>query len=224
MKRGKKNQRKYMFIIMPVVAVAVGIGALAFSQGESKQNDVISSSELMLGGSPILGDPNASVTFVEWGDYQCTYCHRFHTDTKDSVFSNFVDSGKIRFAFRDFPLNGPASVLAAEASYCAGDQGKYWAYHDELYNNWEGENTGWVTTYNLKKFASNVSLDIDTFDKCLQSEKYKQKVLSNYKVGQSIGVNATPTFLVIDKQGNVQAIRGAQPYTVFEQVLKERLS
>ena len=70
MKKGKKNQRKYMFMIMPVVAVAVGIGALAFSQGESKQNDVISSSELMLGGSPILGDPNASVTVVEWGDYQ----------------------------------------------------------------------------------------------------------------------------------------------------------
>ena len=224
MKKGKKNQKKYMFMIMPVVAIAVGIGALAFSQGESKQSDVIRSSELMLGGSPILGDPNAPVTFVEWGDYQCTYCHRFHTDTKDSVFSNFVDNGKIRFAFRDFPLNGPASVLAAEASYCAGDQGKYWAYHDELYNNWEGENTGWVTTYNLKKFASNVGLDIDAFDKCLESEKYKQKVLSNYKVGQSMGVNATPTFLVIDKQGDVQAIRGAQPYTVFEQVLKEKLS
>ncbi|MBE44537.1 MAG: protein-disulfide isomerase, partial [Thaumarchaeota archaeon] len=74
-----------------------------------------------------------------------------------------------------------------------------------------------------KKFAYNVGLDIDVFDKCVQNEKHKQKVLNNYRYGQSIGINATPTFLIIDKEGNVQAIRGAQPYSVFDQVLNENL-
>ena len=224
MKKRNNSVKKYVFIIIPVVAVSIGLGVFVFSQEESRQKAVVNeSSKLILGGSPILGASDAQLTVVEWGDYQCTYCHRFHENTKDIVFSNFVDSGKIRFAFRDFTLNGPASVLAAEASYCAGDQGKYWAYHDELYNNWKGENTGWVTMNNLKKFASNVGLDIDAFDKCVQSDKYRQKVLDNYGYGQSIGINATPTFLIIDKDGNVQAIRGAQPYNIFDQVLKEKL-
>jgi protein-disulfide isomerase len=222
-KKGKNNSRKYIFIIIPILIASIGIGAFAFSQ-EGKQKAVTNEpAELILGGSPMLGDPNASVTVVEWGDYQCTYCYRFHENTKDIVFANFVDNGKIRFAFRDFTLNGPASVLAAEASYCAGDQNNYWAYHDELYKNWEGENTGWVTMDNLKKFALNVGLDIDIFDKCMQSNKYKQKVLDNYKYGQSIGVNATPTFIIIDKEGDARVIRGAQPYTIFDQVLNEML-
>lgn len=224
MKKGNSNTTKYLFVIIPIVAVSIAIGTFAFSQEESRQRSIVAeSSKLILGGSPILGDPSAPLTFVEWGDYQCTYCHRFHEDTKDSIFSNFVNSGKIKFIFRDFPLNGPASVLAAEASYCAGDQNKYWAYHDELYKNWEGENTGWVTTNSLKKFASNVSLDLDVFDKCMQSDKYKQKVLDNYRYGQSIGVNATPTFLIIDSKGNAKVLVGAQPYGVFDQVLKEKL-
>ena len=179
--------------------------------------------ESILVDSPILGEPTAPLTFVEWGDYQCTYCYKFHTNTRDDIFSNFVDNGKIRFVYKDFPLNGSTSVLAAEASYCADDQNKYWAYHDELYKNWEGENTGWINFHNLKKFAYNVGLDIDVFDKCVQNEKHNQKVLNNYRYGQSIGINATPTFLIIDKEGNVQAIRGAQPYSVFDQVLNENL-
>jgi len=218
----RKNNLKYVFIIIPVVAVAIGIGAFALPQ-ENKQETVSDKSALILGGSPIAGDPDAQLMFVEWGDYQCTYCYRFHTQTRDSVFSNFVDSGKVQFVFRDFPLNGPASVMAAEASYCAGDQNKYWAYHNELYDNWEGENTGWVNMHNLKKFATDVGLDLDAFDNCVQSGKYKQKVLDNYRYGQSIGINATPSFVIIDKEGNTQIIRGAQPYGIFEQVLKDKL-
>ena len=222
-KNTKNNSKKYIMIIIPIVAVAVSIGAFAFSQ-ESKQNDVgYQASDLILGGAPILGDSNAPLTLVEWGDYQCTYCHRFHEEVKDSVLSNFVESGKIRFTFRDFTLNGPASVLAAEAAYCAGDQNKYWEYHDELYNNWEGENTGWVTMSNLKRFASNVGLDMNQFDKCVQDHGYKQKVLSNYKYGQQIGVSATPTFMIIDNEGDARVIRGAQPYEVFDQVINEKL-
>jgi protein-disulfide isomerase len=217
----KGNNTKYLFIAIPVIAVAIGVGAFAFSQG--KQGVTDDKASLMFGGSPVLGSPDASVMLLEWGDYQCTYCYRFHQNTKDIVFANFVATGKVKFAFRDFTLNGPASVLAAQASYCAGDQNKYWNYHDELYKNWEGENTGWVTVHNLKKFATTVGLDMKQFDECLQSEKYKDKVLSNYRFGQSIGINATPSFLVIDEEGNIQKITGAQPYSVFDQVLRSEL-
>lgn len=212
---------KYVFMIIPIAAVAIGIGVL-LSQDEPVTD--FEQSSLILGGSPVMGDPNAPLTLLEWGDYQCTYCYRFHKETKDSIMHEFVDSGKVKFVFRDFTLNGHASVLAAEASYCAGDQGRYWEYHDELYRNWEGENTGWVNMHNLKKFAADVGLDTNTFDKCVERGKYQQKVLENYRYGQSIGINATPIFLIIDGEGSILVIRGAQPYGVFEQILKEKLN
>lgn len=221
----KKNRslKKYLFIIIPIIIISIGIGAFAFFQ-ESKQEVVRDKMVVILGDSPILGEPTAPLTLVEWGDYQCSFCYQFYTDTKDSIFSNFVDSGKIRFIYKDFPAIGSASVLAAEASYCADDQNKYWAYHDELYKNWEGENAEWINLYNLKKFAYNVGLDIDVFDKCVQNEKHKQKVLDNYSYAQSIGVKGTPIFAILDKEANIlKVIRGAQPYDVFYQVLSEKL-
>ena len=89
-----------------------------------------------------------------------------------------------------------ASTLASEASYCAADQGKYWQYYDELYNNWKGENTGWVTKDSLKQFASNVAIrDINQFSQCLESGKYAETVAGNFNLAQSIGLNATPSFV-----------------------------
>ncbi len=169
-------------------------------------------------GSPLLGDPNAKITIVEWGDYQCTYCHLFHQNTKDQILQEYVNSGKANFIFRDFPLNGPDSVLAAEAAYCAGDQNKYWQYHDELYNNWGGERTGWVNQKSLDKFATDLSLDLPTFDKCITDNKYEQKVMDNQKFGQQIGIDGTPSFVIFSGQKIVKVV-GAQPASVFEQVL-----
>ena len=107
-------------------------------------------SKLIENGSPILGDSNAPITILEWGDYQCTYCYKFHQNTLNVINEDFVKEGKVKLVFKDFPLNGPDSHLAAQASYCAEDQGKYWEYHDELYKNWGGERTGWITRDSLK--------------------------------------------------------------------------
>lgn len=100
-------------------------------QQQSNSSNTLSVQTLIENGSPMLGDPNAKITIVEWGDYQCTYCHLFHQNTKDQIIQEYVNTGKVNFVFRDFPLNGPDSVLAAEAAYCAGDQDEYWQYHDE---------------------------------------------------------------------------------------------
>ena len=182
------------------------------------KSDELTPQMLMQNGSPILGDPNAKITIVEFGDYQCTYCHLFHENTKDALLQQYVNTGKVNFVFRDFPLNGPDSVLAAEAAYCAGDQDKYWQYHDELYKNWAGEKTGWVNQKSLDKFATTVGLDLDKFDKCISDKKYEQKVTDNYNFGQKIGIDGTPSFIIFGGK-DITKIVVAQPISVFEQAL-----
>ena len=181
--------------------------------------------------APALGTNDAPVTLIEFGDYQCTYCHRFHTDTKDLIVKNLVNSGKLRFLFKDYPTYDlpadRASTLASEASYCAADQGKYWQYHDELYNRWQGENTGWVTKYSLKQFAGNVGIrDTNQFSQCLESGKYAGVVADNFNLAQSIGLTATPTFVLISNNAKQQPfeIVGAQPYTVFANAINQLAS
>lgn len=173
--------------------------------------------------APALGSNDAKITIVEFGDYQCTWCMRFHQNTKDQLVANYVETGKVRFLFKDFPINDlgdKASSMAAEASYCAADQGKYWDYHDEVYSNWDGENTGWVTKESLKQFATNTGVgDLLTFSECLESGKYSQIVRDNYNLARSAGLNSTPSFLVISEENKVQLIPGAIPYSSFSEFL-----
>jgi len=178
----------------------------------------ITTQTLMQNGSPLMGSPDAKITIVEWGDYQCTFCYKFHQSSKDIIIEEYVNTGKANFVFRDFPLNGPDSILAAEASYCANDQGKYWEYHDETYKNWAGEKTGWVNRNSLAQFAKTVNLDLDQFNKCLDDKKYQQKVLDNEKFGTNIGIKATPSFLIFNNEKIVK-IEGNQPLSVFRQVI-----
>ncbi len=177
--------------------------------------------------APALGSADARITIVEFGDYQCTWCHRWHESTKDSLIADYVDTGKVRFLFKDFPINDladRASSVAAEASYCAGDQGKYWQYHDELYTNWKGENTGWVTKASLQQFASNIGLDQQSFNSCLDSGVHSGLVKSNYDLAVATGLNATPSFIVLIDGQTPKLIRGAHPYTTFQQVIDGALS
>ena len=208
--------RYYMIAIPAIITIAV-LSYILYPH-QNQDDAKITSQTLMQNGSPILGNPNAPITIVEWGDYQCTYCHAFYKNSKDSLINEYVDTGKVNFIFRDFPLNGQDSVLAAEASYCANDQGKYWEYHDELYKNWAGEKTGWVNRNSLDQFAVTVGIDTTQFDKCLEDKKYEQKVLDNQKFGERIGINATPSFLIFDSKNGTKII-GAQPFSVFKQVL-----
>jgi protein-disulfide isomerase len=208
--------KRYYMIAIPTI---ITIAALSYMLYPHQTHDAkVTPQTLMQNGSPILGNSNATITIVEWGDYQCTYCHAFYETSEDSLIKEYVDTGKVNFVFRDFPLNGQDSVLAAEASYCANDQGKYWKYHDELYKNWAGERTGWVNRNSLDQFANTVGMDTIQFDKCLDDKKYEQKVLDNQKFGEKIGINATPSFLIFDSKNGTK-IEGAQPFSVFKQVL-----
>ena len=208
--------KRIYFVAIPIVITIIAVLYMT-SPHESKSNE-LTPQMLVQNGSPMLGDPNAKITIVEFGDYQCTYCHLFHQNTKDALLQQYVDTGKVNFVFRDYPLNGPDSVFAADAAYCAGDQGKYWQYHDELYKNWGGEKTGWVNQKSLDAFATTVGLDLSTFDKCLSDKKYEQKVLDNQKFGNTIGIDGTPSFVVFNSK-DITKIVGAQPLSVFQQVI-----
>ena len=173
-----------------------------------------------------LGSDTANITIVEFGDYKCQYCARFHRETKSQLIDNFVNTGQIKFMFKDFVVNDKPvdkqSTLAARASYCAADQGKYWQYHDEVYDNSKGEEVGWVTKEILNQFAQNVQVsDLMKFSECVDSQKYNDVVAQNSELARSLGVSATPTFLVIKQGKQPEGIVGAQPYNSFQEVISQ---
>lgn len=177
---------------------------------------------------PILGN-SSNITIVEFGDYQCTFCAKFHNETREQIIKNFVDSGKINFIFKDYIVNDiptdKGSSMGAQASYCAGEQGKYWDYHAELYDNWKGEGTGWITNDSLKQFAKNVQIsNMEQFSNCIESNKYSRLVQNNDNIARSMGLSGTPSFILI-KDNNIESIiPGALPYEIFEQTLNRLLS
>ena len=171
-------------------------------------------------GSSILGNPSAQVTIVEFGDYQCHQCYNWFHNTKPTVFQNYVDTGKVNFVFMDLAFLGMDSPKAAQASYCAEDQGKYWEYHDQLYTAQESQiDNGWANSQRLKAFAFSLGLDMELFDSCLDSGKYAKRVQYNIAEAKKLGASGTPTFFIIGPDGQQQKLVGAQPYSVFKQVL-----
>ena len=166
--------------------------------------------------SPILGDLNAPLTLVEFGDYQCTFCKKFFDETEESILINYVETGKVNMLFKDFIIVNEDSINAASAAHCANDQNMFWKYHSTLYNNWDGEGTGWASPEHLHKFADSLGLDMDEFSNCMSKSKWNQLVDSSHVDGRTLGVDATPTFFIIDENNNVLKIVGAQPYDVFK--------
>jgi len=208
----------YLLAIPVIIGIFVGV---YLSIIDTDQNEILLTAEkLKKNGSPILGNPSASITILEWGDYQCTFCYKFHESTLDIIHKEYIETGVVNLVFKDFPLNGPDSILAAEASYCANDQGKYWQYHDEIYTNWAGERTGWISKNSLNTFAEFVELDIEKFNSCLDDHKYRQKVLDLEQFGREIGIDATPSFFVFNDEKIIK-ITGNQPLEVFVKVLNE---
>ena len=211
---------KIYFLVIPVI-IGVIIGATLVSDLEQTSgNSSVLNEKNLLQGSTILGNPNAKITIVEFGDYQCTFCYKFHDETMKKINEAYIKTENVNFIYKDFPLNGKQSILASEASYCAQKQNKFWEYHDILYNNWGGENTGWITEKVLLGFAKNLELNLDDFSNCLRNSEFRQKVLDNEQFGKDIGINATPSFLIFN-ENEVYRIIGAQSFEKFEQVFQE---
>ena len=168
--------------------------------------------------SPILGNPNAPITMVEFGDYQCTFCSKFFHETENPIITNYIKTGKVKILFKDYIILGQDSMNAANAAHCANDQKSFWKYHSILYNNWAGEDTGWADLAHLHEFANTLGLDMDVFSTCMSDLKWNELVNLSSKDGQKLGVSGTPTFFVIDQNNDVIKIVGAQHYDVFKQI------
>jgi len=173
--------------------------------------------------SPILGNPNAPITMVEFGDYQCTFCSKFFHETENPIITNYVKTGKVKILFKDYIILGQDSMNAANAAHCANDQKSFWEYHSMLYNNWAGEDTGWADLAHLHEFANTLGLDMDVFSTCMSDLKWNELVNLSRIDGQKLGVSGTPTFFVIDQNNDVIKIVGAQHYDVFKQIFDSAL-
>jgi protein-disulfide isomerase len=170
-------------------------------------------------GSPILGDPDAPITIVEFGDYQCHQCYNWFHNTKPAITEQYIDTGKANLIFVDFAFLGSDSPKAAQASYCAEEQGMYWEFHDMLYTLQEDKiNNGWANSERLKAIALSLGLDNDLFESCFDSGKYSKRVQYNSQQARDNGVRGTPGFFIVgpDEQ---QKLGGAQPFSVFKQVM-----
>ena len=165
-----------------------------------------------------IGDPNAPVVIVEYTDFQCPYCSRHFQQTFPQILSNFVETGQVRYVFKDFPLVSihPQAVAASEAARCANDQDAYLAMHDTLFarqGEWSGRSN---VTEIFTGFAAELNLDTDAFAECLTSNKYEAAVMADLEEGSQLGVRGTPAFFI-----NGYLLSGAQPYSVFEQAIND---
>jgi len=175
-------------------------------------------------GSPPLGSESAPITIVEFGDYQCEACYLWFHNTRSTLIDNYIETGKAKLVFVDLPFLGRDSPIAAQASYCAEDQGKYWKYHSMLYNFQEGApDSGWADRDRLNSFAFTLNMNMDEFNDCMDSSKYKIRVKANYNEAVKQGAQATPTFIIISQNGTTEKFSGAQPYSVFAAAIESML-
>lgn len=164
----------------------------------------------------VLGNPQAKVALVVYADFQCPFCAKFFNESEKNIIDTYVKNGDIKFVYRDFAFLGPESVKSAEAARCAGDQGKFWEYHDYLFAHQNGENQGGFADPNLKSFAKILNLDEATFNKCLDESKYAQAVADAKTEGAAAGVNGTPKGFILKAGKIVGTIDGAEPYTTVK--------
>ncbi len=174
-------------------------------------------------GSPILGDPNAPITLVEFGDYQCHYCNVFFQSIEKDIVKNYVDTGKVKIIFKDYNIIGEDSVIASQGAHCANDQGLFWEYHDILYSNWTGENNGWASSENLAIFAQQIDLNMNKWSECMKKGSHSQIILKSNDDARTLELTGTPAFFIINSEGKVSKLFGAQPFEVFKKIFDSQL-
>ena len=215
-------RRTYLYAAMLPVAFVTGlaVGFLAWGRNQpaatAGAQPVAAASqdrvEVDLDDDPALGPLDAPITIVEFSDFNCPYCQRFHQQTFRSLLDSYPD--QIHFVYRDYPITTQESFIAAQAAECANEQGEYWAYHDALFS---GQYELGATAYRL--YAEQVSLDADALLACIDEGRYAEEVQADARYAASLGVSGTPTFFI-----NGIPLVGAQPLSRFTQVIDEELN
>jgi len=207
----KLNSKLYLPLLVVLLVVA------AYLLG------ILTTKEIGIGHLPILGNKGAKVTIVEFSDFQCPFCSSLWKDTLPQIKKDYIDTGKVKFAYRHYPLVAihPNAQKAAEASECANEQGKFWEYHDKLFENqseWEGQAAADALT-SFASYADTIGINGATLKSCVDSGKFADAVTKDADEGTTAGVNGTPATYV-----NGLLVSGAQPYSAFKTIIDQELS
>ena len=239
-----------------IIALIVIVGVAAFFAGsytslnsnqitEEDLNDAIAKLELKrlqnqlpvkqptapvkisIDDDPIIGNANAPITIIEFSDFQCPFCARFHKQTLPLILEEYIQEGKVKLVFRDFPIQSihhnalPASVAAE----CANEQSKFKEMHDALFKNqneWNKQET--VDALALfSQYAAGIKLDQEAFDACLTSGKYIEEIRNDLNDGRDYGVSGTPGFFIGNDQIGYVELKGAQPFENFKKIIDAQL-
>jgi len=165
---------------------------------------------------PTKGSEKAPVTIIEFSDFQCSFCRKFWQTTFPLIEKKYIQTGKVKFVYRHFAILGKPSTAAAQAAECAGEQGKFWDYHDKLFSS-AGSPLAF-TDGKLKGYAKELGLKSQAFNQCLDSGKHLKKVEDETATAAFLGARGTPAFLL-----NGKLFAGAQPFEVFEAAIEEEL-
>ncbi|PIR89044.1 MAG: hypothetical protein COU07_03050 [Candidatus Harrisonbacteria bacterium CG10_big_fil_rev_8_21_14_0_10_40_38] len=231
METGEKKNSNFLAMSILVAALIIGgssiysasikggnpsnnVGNVAINAGnDNGQPTIVNVSE---DDDVILGDKDAPVTMIVFGDFQCPYCKRLFDESEGRLRDEYVATGKLKVVYRDFPLRSihPYAQPSAEAAECAKEQGKYWAYHDELFRRQDT-----LATIDYGSLAAELGLDKAKFNKCVAEGRYKDEIEKDYQDGIAAGVQGTPASFI-----NGKFISGAQPYEAFKAAIEETLN
>jgi len=218
-RRQAAAQRRQLFVVAGLALAAIAALVLGRALLEGAVVGSGDASAVAAYAAPTRGNATAPVTIVEYGDFQCPNCGAFARGAEGELIRRYIDTGKAKLVWKNFAWIGGESKVAAQAAACAGDQGKFWEYHDYLYAHQQGENTGNLSNGNLKSFASSLGLDRTPFEACLDSGRYKAVVDNDGSEVRSLGLTGTPTFVI-----NGTRVVGAQSLAVLAGVIDQKLA
>lgn len=222
-----------VLIVTLAFAIGLGTGYITWGRQVSELEDTLAQAEaaaqqqaaaqdqpqqvkryaVPVDDDPAIGPENAPITIIEFSDYECPYCQKWHSEVFANIRRDYQD--QVRFVYRDFPLqNHTNAAPAAEAANCAHEQGAFWEFHDRLFSGAYG-----LSSSAYIRYASDLGLDVQAFESCVSSRKYQAEVQADFEYAANLGINSTPTFFL-----NGIPLVGAQPYEFFKQVIDKELA
>ena len=183
--------------------------------------------EISADNDPVIGDPDAPITIIEFSDFQCPFCARFHIQTLPTIMEEYIEKGSVKLVFRDFPIQSihPNAVPASVAAECANEQGEFKQMHDILFekqNEWSNLETVYAIEL-FNQYSEQINLEQEQFSSCLSTAKYVKEIQNDLDDGRTYGVTGTPGFFIGNQQIGFVELKGAQPFESFKNVIDRQL-